>query len=117
MDIVYIKQLQADAVIGVYDWEREITQRLVFDLEIGCDTRAAAASDDLADALDYHAISMRLIEYTKASSFQLIEALGERLAEIVLNEFGAAWVKLTIDKPGAVPEAAGVGIIIERGSR
>ena len=117
MDTVYIKGLKTDAVIGVYDWERSIRQTLVLDLELASDNRAAAATDGIADAVDYDAISKRILAYVQASEFELIETLAERVADIVLNEFHIPWLRLKLAKPGAVAEAKDVGVIIERGSK
>ena len=117
MDTVYIKGLKTDAVIGVYDWERSIRQTLVLDLELSSDNRAAAATDGIADAVDYDAISKRILAYVQASEFELIETLAERVADIVLSEFNIPWLRLKLSKPGAVAEANDVGVIIERGSR
>jgi len=117
MDTVYIEGLKTDAVIGVYDWERSIRQTLVLDLELASDNRAAAATDGIADAMDYDAISKRILAYVQASEFELIETLAERVADIVLTEFNIPWLRLKLGKPGAVAEANDVGVIIERGSR
>ena len=117
MDIVYIKGLKTDAVIGVYDWERHIRQTLVLDLQLASDNRAAAAADAIEDAVDYDAISGRILAYVADSEFALIETLAERVAEIVLREFGIPWVRLKLGKPGAVAEAEDVGVIIERGEK
>ena len=117
MDTVYIEGLKTDAVIGVYDWERSIRQTLVLDLELASDNRAAAATDGIADAMDYDAISKRILAYVQASEFELIETLAERVADIVLSEFNIPWLRLKLSKPGAVAEANDVGVIIERGSR
>jgi dihydroneopterin aldolase len=117
MDTVYIEGLKTDAVIGVYDWERSIRQTLVLDLELASDNRAAAATDGIADAMDYDAISKRILAYVQASEFELIETLAERVADIVLSEFNIPWLRLKLSKPGAVAEANDVGVIIERGSK
>ena len=115
MDIVYIKGLTVETVIGVYDWERDIRQKLVLDLELAGDNRRAAATDGIDEALDYAAISSRLIAYIEGSEFQLIETLAERVAELVLAEFPVPWLRLMLAKPGAVAEAESVGVLIERG--
>ena len=117
MDIVYIKGLKTDAVIGVYDWERGIRQTLVLDLELASDNRAAAANDAIEAAVDYDAISGRILAYVADSEFELIETLAERVADIVLGEFGIPWLRLKLAKPGAVAEADDVGVIIERGEK
>ena len=117
MDTVCIRELRADTVIGVYDWERTIRQTVVLDLEMAADVRAAAATDAVADALDYAEVSKRLLSFIEESEFQLIETLAERVAAIVMSEFGVPWLRLRLDKPGAVAEATTVGVVIERGTR
>ncbi len=114
MDIVYIRKLQVETVIGIYDWERRIRQTVCIDLEMACDVKKAAATDAIADALDYKAVAKRLIAFVEASEFQLIETLAEEIASIVLNEFSVSWLKLSLGKPGAVTGAKDVGVIIER---
>ncbi len=117
MDIIFLRDLKVDTVIGVFDWERKIRQTVVFDLEMGTDIRRAAASDALADTLDYKAVAKRVAEFVEASEFQLVETLAERVAEIIRSEFGVPWLRLTLNKAGAVSMADGVGVIIERGVR
>jgi dihydroneopterin aldolase len=117
VDIVYIKGLRADTVIGVYDWERGVRQQVVLDLELASDNRRAAAGDHIEHAVDYAAISARLLSYIAESEFQLIETLAERLAAILLDEFAVPWLRLRLAKPGAVARAAEVGVVIERGEQ
>ncbi len=117
MDIVYIRDLKIETVIGIYDWERRIRQTVSLDLEMGTDIRAAAASDSIDDALNYKAVAKRLIAYVEASEFQLVETLAERVADIVRGEFNVPWLRLRLSKPGAVRGSQDVGIIIERGSK
>ena len=114
MDKVFIEALEIETLIGIYDWERRIRQPLQFDVEMAFDNRRPAASDDIADTLDYKAVSKRLIEYVSASSFGLVETLAERCAEIILTEFAVAHVRLKLSKPGAVRGARAVGVTIER---
>lgn len=114
MDKVFIEALEIEALIGIYDWERRIRQPLLFDLEMDFDNRKPAASDDIADTLNYKDISKRLIEFVSQSDYGLVETLAERCAEIVLKEFGVARVRLKLSKPGAVRGAKAVGVIIER---
>ncbi len=113
-DTVFIKGLKAASVIGCYDWERDIRQTLVIDIELKADFTRAAQTDALADALDYAAISQRVIAVCDESRFQLLEALAEHLAAIVLAEFSIQRLCMTITKPGAVAEADGVGVVIDR---
>ena len=117
MDIVFIRELRIETVIGIYEWERKIKQPVVLDLEMGADIARAAASDAIQDTLDYKAVSKRLIAFVEASEFQLVETLAERCARIVLDEFKVPWVRLTLNKIGAVSAARDVGVIIERGTR
>lgn len=115
MDIVYIHGLRVDTVIGIYDWERTIRQTLCIDLEMGTDIRAAASRDDIDHTLNYKAISDRLIEFVTQSEFLLIETLAEEIAALVMDEFSVPWLRLKLAKPGAVPQASDVGVVIERG--
>ncbi len=114
MDTVFIEQLDIEALIGIYDWERRIRQPLWFDIEMDFDNRVPAASDDIAHTLDYKAVSKRVMAYVGASSFGLVETLAERVAELVLSEFPVSRVRLKLSKPGAVRGARAVGVRIER---
>ncbi len=117
MDIVYISDLKIDTVIGIYDWERQIRQTVSIDLDMATDIAAPAAEDDIAKALDYKAVSKRLIQFVGESDFQLVETLAERIAAIVREEFGVPWLRLKVSKPGAVRGSRDVGVIIERGDK
>ena len=117
MDIVFLYGLRIEAVIGVYDWERNIRQTLVFDLDMGTDARRGAANDNIEDALDYKSVAKRLIQFVSDSHFYLVETLAERCATLLLNEFKVPWVRIKINKVGAVTGAQDVWVIIERGER
>ncbi len=117
MDIIYLNDLRIDTVIGIFDWERRVKQTVVFDLEMGADIRKAAASDDIADTLNYKAVAKRLIQFVSESEFQLVETLAEKVAAIILDEFDVPWVRVRLNKQGAVRGARDVGVIIERGRR
>ncbi|QFY44388.1 dihydroneopterin aldolase [Candidatus Methylospira mobilis] len=117
MDIIFLRGLEIETIIGIYDWERVTLQTVVLDLEMATDIREAARSEQIEHCLDYKAISMRLLEFVRGSQFLLVETLAERVAEIVLTEFNVPWLRLSVDKKGAVPAARGVGVIIERGQR
>ena len=114
MDIIYLHDLKIDTVIGIFEWERRVKQAVILDLDMAADIRKAAASDKIVDTLDYKAVAKRLIEYVGNNQFQLVETLAERVAEIVLNEFNIIWLRLRINKKGAVRGAVDVGVIIER---
>jgi dihydroneopterin aldolase len=117
MDVVFIEDLRIETVIGIYDWERKIRQTVALDLEMAFDNRKPAASDKIVDTLDYKAVSKRLIAFVEAAHFELVETLAERCAAIVRDEFGVAWLRLKLSKPGAVTGSKAVGVIIERGTR
>lgn len=116
-DRIYLHGLEVQAVIGVYVHERAAPRLLRVDLELACDTRCAAASDDLARTFDYDAIAQRLRQLAAGMQPALLETLAERMGELLQREFGARWLRLRLDKPGAVPGTASVGIVIERGLR
>lgn len=117
MDVVYIRALQIETVIGIFDWEREIKQTVSLDLEMGWDNRPAAKSDAIEDALDYKTVAKTLIAFVEQSEFQLVEKLAESVADIVLNEFHVPWLRLRLGKPGALRGSTDVGVEIERGVR
>lgn len=116
MDKVFIRGLKVDAVIGVYDWEKQVRQPLVFDLEMAWDIAMAAATDDLTHALNYQAVTEFIERFVREQHFQLLESLIERLADALLTEFGMPWLQLQVEKPAVVPQARAVGLCIERGS-
>jgi dihydroneopterin aldolase len=113
--IVYIKGLRSQAVIGVYEWERHIRQTVVIDLEMASDTARGAATDAIADALDYAAIARQVLDLTERSAFQLVESLAHAIAQLIMREFAVPWLRVRISKPGAVAEAEDVGVVIEMG--
>ncbi len=117
MDIVFLRDLRIETVIGIYDWEREIKQTVVLDLEMAGDVCKAAASESIEDALNYKAVAKRMIQFVGESRFQLVETLAERCAEIILSEFDVPWVRLSVNKIGAVTGARDVGVLIERGTK
>ena len=114
MDRVFIENLTIETVIGIFDWERDIRQTVSLDLEMDFDIRQAAATDAIADTLDYKAVAKRLIRFVERSEFQLVETLAEKCAAIVLAEFPVEHLKLKLSKPGAVRGSSAVGVIIER---
>ena len=115
MDIVFINQLTVETTIGAYDWEKTIKQTLKIDLEMAWDNKAPALNDDLTKALDYATVSQRITSWLEAQKIELIETVAERIATMLMDEFAIEWLKLTIHKPDAVANAAGVGVRIERG--
>jgi len=117
MDRIFIQDLEVETVVGVFDWEREIRQKVVLNLEMSADIARAARTDSIEDTLNYKAVAKRLIAFVGGSEFYLVETLAERCAEIVLNEFNVDWLTLRLDKPGAVTGSKSVGVMIERGRR
>ena len=117
MDIIFLKGLSIETVIGIYDWERNIRQTVLIDLEMGTDIRKAAATDDIVYTLDYKAVSKRIITFVEDSNFFLVETLAERITGILIDEFNVTWVRLTLNKKGAISGASDVGIQIERDSK
>lgn len=114
MDRVIIEGLEVEAVIGVYDWEREIQQRLRIDLDMAFDCHAAGVSDQLADALDYQAVATAVTELVAASQCGLIESVAEQVAAMLLRKYLTHQVRVQVRKPGAIASAASVGVCIER---
>ncbi len=117
MDIIYLHDVQIETVIGIFAWERRVKQTVSFDLDMAADVRKAAASDSIQDTLDYKKVAKRLIEFVGQSEFHLVETLAERVAELVLKEFSVSWVRLRLNKQGAIRGARDVGVIIERGKK
>ena len=117
MDIVFIRDLQIETVIGIYDWERKVRQIISLDIDMASDIQKAAGSDNIEDTLSYKTVAKRLIAFVEQSEFELVEALAEKICEIILEEFEVPWVRLTLNKPGAVRGSKSVGVMIERGQK
>jgi dihydroneopterin aldolase len=117
MDIIFLGGLEIETIIGIYDWERETKQIVVLDIEMAFDIQKAAETDDIQYALDYKTVSKRIISFVETSQFLLVEKLISEIAAIIQNEFNVSWVKITLNKKGAIRGASDVGIIIERGER
>ena len=117
MDIIFLHSLKIDAVIGIWEWERKIRQTVEIDLDMGADISKAAATDNVEDTLNYKQVAKRLQSFVGESEFQLVETLAERVADIVTDEFGVPWVRVRVNKPGAIRGARDVGVIIERGEK
>lgn len=114
LDKIFLQDLRVEAVIGIWEWERRIRQTVRLDIELVTDVKKAAVSDNIEDALDYKGIAKHLISVVEESQFKLVETLAETLARIVVVDFGVAWVKLSVSKPGAIEGSRNVGVIIER---
>jgi dihydroneopterin aldolase len=117
MDIIYLSDLRIEAIIGINEWEQRIRQTVNIDLEMAADIRKAAASDSIEDTLNYKAVAKRVIAFVEGSRYKLVETLAEGIAALLLDEFEVPWVKVVLNKPGAVRGSKGVGVVIERGRR
>lgn len=113
-DRVFLRGLTAECVIGFIDWERRVKQTVVVDLELPVDCKRAAVSDDVTDTVDYKKVSKRVLAFIEASEFKLVETLAHRLALLILEEFAIEWIRLSINKPGAIRNSRDVGVAIER---
>lgn len=113
-DKIFLRELATEAIIGIYDWERRVKQTVVIDLEFSCDVRRAARSDSIDATLNYKKVAKRILEFVGQSEFHLVETLAERTALMVLSDFKLDWVRLTLNKPGAVRGSRDVGVTIER---
>lgn len=117
MDKIFLTELKIDTVIGIWEWERRIRQTVVVDLEMSADIARAAATDQVEDTLNYKSVAKRVQDFVANSEFQLVETLADRIAAIIREEFAVAWVRVRVNKPGAIRGSKGVGVLIERGDR
>lgn len=113
-DCIQLRALELTTRIGVHPWERRVHQRLLLELELPVDSRLAARSDALADALDYSAVAETARAHARERDCQLLETLAEELAQRLLMQFDLPWIRLALEKPGAVPDGAPVRLAIER---
>ena len=116
MDIIFISELKVKTKLGVPAWERMIAQTIILDIEIGYDLSQACKSDAIADTIDYGAAVSRIRETLTENSFQLVEALAEHVAQLILKEFKAENVKVKVSKPAILPGLKALGVVIERQS-
>ena len=114
-DRIFLRELRTETIIGIFDWERKIRQTVSFDFEFPGDIRRAAKSDRIEDTLNYKSVAKRVLAFVEASEYQLVETLAEQVAQLILREFAVEWVKVTLNKPGAVRGSRDVGVVIERG--
>jgi dihydroneopterin aldolase len=113
-DRIFLHGLTAECIIGFIDWERRVKQTVVLDIELPVDCRRAAGSDEVADTLDYKKVAKRVLAFIEASEFKLVETLAHRVALLILEEFAVAWVRIALNKPGAIRNSRDVGVVIER---
>lgn len=115
MDKIFLSEMKVDTIIGIWEWERRIRQTVIIDLEMSADIAKAAATDDVADTLNYKSVAKRIQSFVAESSFKLVETMAERIAAIIRDEFDVEWVKVRVNKPGAIRGSRAVGVEIERG--
>ena len=114
MDKIFIHALKTEAIVGIFDWERQVKQTVLMDLELSADIRKAALSDSIDDTVNYKRVAKRVLAFVAASQFHLVETLAEHLAMLMLEEFGVAWVGISLSKPGAIRNSRDVGVVLER---
>jgi dihydroneopterin aldolase len=114
VDTIFIHALKTETIVGIFDWERQVKQTVVIDLELSADIRKAALSDSIDDTLNYKGVAKRILAFIEASQFHLVEALAEHVAMLVLEEFDVQWVKVSLSKPGAIRSSKDVGVKLER---
>lgn len=117
MDIIFLRELRADTLLGVYEWERNVPQTIEIDLEIGIPSELPCHSDKLDDTIHYGIVAERVREALATQHFLLLEALAEHIALLIREHFGAPWVRVTVAKLGILAGVKRVGVIIERGHR
>jgi dihydroneopterin aldolase len=114
MDKIFLSALNVECIVGIWEWERRVKQTVIIDLEMAADIRRAAASDRIEDTIDYKKVAKRLLAFVGESQFHLVETLAEQIARVIVTEFGVSWVKVRLNKQGAIRGARDVGIEIER---
>lgn len=114
VDTIFLRGLTVECIIGFIDWERRVKQTVEIDLELPVDCRNASIRDEVEDTLDYKKVAKRVIAFVEASEFKLVETLAHRLALLVLEEFGIPWIRVSVNKPGAIRGSKDVGVSIER---
>ena len=113
-DRIFLHGLTVECIIGFIEWERRIKQTIVLDVEMPVDCARAAQTDNVAETLDYKKVAKRLIAFVSASEFKLVETLAHRTALLIIEEFGVDWVRLSINKPGAIRGSKDVGVAVLR---
>ena len=116
MDIIYIDDLRLSTLIGIYPREKAMPQPIEISLQIGTSTINAGASDDIGDTINYAAVVERVRSELSRQHFNLLETLAEYIANLIMQDFGAPWVRVSIGKLGLIAGVRRVGVIIERGT-
>ena len=114
MDKIFIHALKTETIVGIFDWERQVKQTVLIDIEFSADIRKAALSDSIDDTLNYKRVAKRVLAFVEESKFHLVETLAEHIAMLILEDFGIAWVRISLSKPGAIRSSRDVGVSLER---
>jgi len=114
MDAILIRDLRIEASIGIHKRERHVKQTLSIDLEIGLPGTAVFASDKVADTIDYEQVALRIGELAASGQYRLVETFVDRVAALLLQDFGAPWCRVSAAKLGILGNAKLVGVSIER---
>jgi dihydroneopterin aldolase len=114
MEKIFIHALKTEAIIGIFDWERQVKQTVIVDIEISADIGKAALSDSIDDTLNYKRVAKHVLAFVEESKFHLVETLAQHIAMLILEDFGIAWVRLSLSKPGAIRNSRDVGVMLER---
>ena len=114
MDKIFIHALKTEAIVGIFDWERQVKQTVLIDLEFSADIAKAALSDSIDDTLNYKRVTKRVLAFVEGSRFHLVETLAEHIAMLLLEDFGVSWVRISLSKPGAIRSSRDVGVTLER---
>ena len=115
MDRIFLSEMKIETTVGIWEWEKRIKQQVIIDIEMSADIKKAAATDQIEDTLNYKAVAKSVRKLVEESSFQLVETMAEKISELVIGEHNVSWVKVKVNKPGAIRGSKGVGIIVERG--
>ena len=114
MDRIFLSEMKIETTVGIWEWEKRIKQQVIIDIEMSADIKKAAATDQIEDTLNYKAVAKSVRKLVEVSSFQLVETMAEKISELVIGEHNVSWVRVKVNKPGAIRGSKGVGIIIER---
>ena len=117
MERIFLSEMKIETTVGIWEWEKRIKQQVIIDIEMSADIKKAAASDQIEDTLNYKAVAKSVRKLVEESSFQLVETMAEKISELVIGEHNVSWVRVKVNKPGAIRGSKGVGIIIERGDK
>ena len=117
MDRIFLSEMKIETTVGIWEWEKRIKQQVIIDIEMSADIKKAASSDQIEDTLNYKAVAKSVRKLVEESSFQLVETMAEKIPELVIGEHNVSWVRVKVNKPGAIRGSKGVGIIIERGDK